>query len=406
MKKDTSHLVESNVIESAFQNVRLGQAAPVNRADTVRELNEMNLRDPEDQKRIQQKVEIIHHERIIYTKPIAIIYNPNSGKKRDLLPLIKLRLEQSNVPFEILLSLRAFMTWELAHDLEMDRYSALVAVGGDGTYHEVVNGMMHRKDGRQMPVAFIPNGSGNDTLRGLEVFDLDKAMDYIIKGDIIKIDQSRLVIDYERESDVPEEKRVSNVRYQLINSSYTIPGRVNAGAGKWKWCCCNAYQVSALIEFCNIKHDLVDIYVDEVLLYENLATCLMVNFNGKFGGNGMLLNPNGLINDGLIELIVVTEKLNFKRLADLMESAMKKGAIHHYQQEVKCLRGRTMKIVNKNPPKDKHAPEGTRDMQVMGIDGEVMHFKDYVKYECLYQGLEVIVDFDMLMGAHDHFVKK
>ena len=38
----------------------------------------------------------------------------------------------------------------------------MVAVGGDGTMHEVVNGMLHRKDKKRLPIAFIPNGSGND----------------------------------------------------------------------------------------------------------------------------------------------------------------------------------------------------------------------------------------------------
>jgi diacylglycerol kinase family enzyme len=39
------------------------------------------------------------------------------------------------------------MTWELAESgIELSEYSALIAVGGDGTYHEVVNGMLHRAD--------------------------------------------------------------------------------------------------------------------------------------------------------------------------------------------------------------------------------------------------------------------
>jgi len=46
--------------------------------------------------------------------------------------------------------------------LDIDEYSAIVAVGGDGTLHEVVNGMLQRLDKRRLPVAFIPNGSGND----------------------------------------------------------------------------------------------------------------------------------------------------------------------------------------------------------------------------------------------------
>ena len=48
-------------------------------------------------------------------------------------------------------------------DLDMSAYSAVIAVGGDGTIHEVVNGMMFRKDQQKLPIAFVPNGSGNDT---------------------------------------------------------------------------------------------------------------------------------------------------------------------------------------------------------------------------------------------------
>ena len=91
------------------------------------------------------------------------------------------------------------MTWELAANLDIDKYSILVAVGGDGTYHEVVNGMLQRPDKRRIPVAYIPNGSGNDTLRSVGVISIEKALDYIIKGDIIKVDVTKLVMDYEKE---------------------------------------------------------------------------------------------------------------------------------------------------------------------------------------------------------------
>jgi len=37
-----------------------------------------------------------------------------------------------------------------------------VAVGGDGTLHEVINGMMFRQDKKRVPIALIPNGTGND----------------------------------------------------------------------------------------------------------------------------------------------------------------------------------------------------------------------------------------------------
>jgi sphingosine kinase len=47
-------------------------------------------------------------------------------------------------------------------NLDIDKYSAIVAVGGDGTIHEVVNGILRRTDKKKLPLAILPNGSGND----------------------------------------------------------------------------------------------------------------------------------------------------------------------------------------------------------------------------------------------------
>jgi sphingosine kinase len=51
----------------------------------------------------------------------------------------------------------------------LSEYSALVAVGGDGTIHEVVNGMLKRQDKLKVPIAMLPNGSGNDACGGIMV---------------------------------------------------------------------------------------------------------------------------------------------------------------------------------------------------------------------------------------------
>jgi len=58
-------------------------------------------------------------------------------------------------------------------NLDYSNYSALITVGGDGTIHEVVNGMMFRKDGRKLPIAFVPNGSGNDTCHSLGIKSIE-----------------------------------------------------------------------------------------------------------------------------------------------------------------------------------------------------------------------------------------
>jgi len=57
----------------------------------------------------------------------------------------------------------------------LDDYDAVVAVSGDGTLHELINGFAQHKEPRKalkIPVAPIPAGSGNATslnLLGAEV---------------------------------------------------------------------------------------------------------------------------------------------------------------------------------------------------------------------------------------------
>src|SRR5690625_1314250 len=52
---------------------------------------------------------------------------------------------------------------EISEVLNGKMVEGIVVIGGDGTLHEVMNGLKVR----HLPIAFIPGGSGNDFARGL-----------------------------------------------------------------------------------------------------------------------------------------------------------------------------------------------------------------------------------------------
>ncbi len=175
--------------------------------------------------------------KVVYDKPLLIIYNPNSGKRANLYDLIVARLTTANLPYVFQYTTPSNLPYSIAKDADYSLYSMIVACGGDGTYHEVVNGMLARQDKLQLPFAFLPNGSGNDTCTSMGVLNLNDALDYIINGEVIAIDTIKCLIDCEREEDIPEQEKSSKCRHMIINGCIAMPARVVVEAQKYKACC-------------------------------------------------------------------------------------------------------------------------------------------------------------------------
>lgn len=64
--------------------------------------------------------EFIKPGKVVYSKKIGIIYNPFSGKKRNLRPLIEHRLKKAGIEYEFLESKKYFQTFEIANTLDID----------------------------------------------------------------------------------------------------------------------------------------------------------------------------------------------------------------------------------------------------------------------------------------------
>ncbi|MDY0341716.1 MAG: diacylglycerol kinase family lipid kinase [Coriobacteriia bacterium] len=97
---------------------------------------------------------------------MLLIVNPEArhGETGPLVPVIEHLLQ--SYPHDTRLTSGVGHAAEIAREAE--GYEILVAVGGDGTVHEVLNGIMARAEPRPA-LGVIPTGSGNDTRRTLGV---------------------------------------------------------------------------------------------------------------------------------------------------------------------------------------------------------------------------------------------
>lgn len=103
-----------------------------------------------------------------------IIVNPQAkhGEANKLGPVIERLLV--SVPHDTLVTENPGHAVELA--AETSGYDVVVAAGGDGTVHEVLNGLMRIPAADRPALAILPTGSGNDTCHALGIpFDLAEA---------------------------------------------------------------------------------------------------------------------------------------------------------------------------------------------------------------------------------------
>jgi diacylglycerol kinase (ATP) len=125
--------------------------------------------------------------------PLVLIVNPRAGRGRveATLPGIERVLNQANLSYRIVRTTRPGHAAEAARQALLSGERYLVAVGGDGTVHEVVNGMI--KDGRPLApdavLGVVAAGSGCDFVRSFGLPpDAERAAHHLIGDRVRPID--------------------------------------------------------------------------------------------------------------------------------------------------------------------------------------------------------------------------
>jgi diacylglycerol kinase (ATP) len=100
-----------------------------------------------------------------------VIVNPTSGAKsaQRRWPRIKSLLEDVGLHFDSVLTQEPMQAMELAREAADQGYDLVVAVGGDGTINEVVNGLMGPDGKATADLGVIRTGTANDSARNLDL---------------------------------------------------------------------------------------------------------------------------------------------------------------------------------------------------------------------------------------------
>jgi len=270
--------------------------------------------------------------------------NPNSGKKQSqkILEKVKPIFNKNNAILDIIETTHPGHTKELANQTDLINYDAFIAIGGDGTLLELVNGMLTRYDNLKIPIGIIPGGSGNSYMHDLGLTDPIDAANAILKGvkrlvDTIKIDTN------------------NETQYAMNMIGWGLVADVGKTAEKCRWLGPNRYTILSILEVLRKKNHFATISIDNKKLEDNFT--FIIACNSIHVGRGMKMAPKAVLDDGLIDLIVVRANISRFRLLQTLPKLFK--GTHINEPEVSYYQANQFSLYPK-------------ENVTLNIDGETM----------------------------------
>lgn len=258
--------------------------------------------------------------------------NGSTGRIWDRLREI-LRNELSDVDFAF--TAAADHATELARQALYNGYEMIVAVGGDGTVNEVVNGFFDAGApiNPDAVLGVLPRGTGCDFVKTLGIAKDASAASRTLRGHKVKrCDLGHFTCSDDRGNTID--------RYFVNIADFGIGGetvrRVNRTTKAFGGFASFLYgAVGTLLTYRSKK---VKVQIDESYVNELLINNIVVA-NGQYFGGGMWVAPNAKIDDGLFDILIVKHMSRLQSLSNIPK--LYKGT-HVHHPNVEYVRGKTI----------------------------------------------------------------
>lgn len=179
-----------------------------------------------------------------------------------------------------------------AQHLDLSDHDILCSIGGDGTIHEIINGIMHRQEKPLPKLGLIPGGTGNAFLTDFGLTDPNRAVQRILEGAPNPIDLMQ--VDHQDGTTFA----FNIVAYGLFSSGNELAERI-------RWLGKRRYDLAGLIKILQRESYEGALFANGHKVFDK--SLLFVIANTRHSGEGMLISPNGSIRDGQMNLISIQE---------------------------------------------------------------------------------------------------
>jgi len=231
-----------------------------------------------------------------------VVVNPRSGGGRAGRTFTEVRavLERQLGPVDVAFTESSGHAIVLTRDAVRGGSKLVVAVGGDGTLHEVANGVLDAGAGASAAVGYIGQGTGGDFRRtlGLE-HRLDAYVEAIASGRERTIDVGKL--RYRDVAGKPAERWFVNILSAgmggLVDRYVSETTKALGGKAAYFWA-----STKALVG-CQRGRLRCDVELEGEKHQRTLETFMIAICNGRYFGSGMHVAPMAKPDDGRFEVV-------------------------------------------------------------------------------------------------------
>ena len=199
---------------------------------------------------------------------------------------------------------------ELAKQAGLDGYDLVIAMGGDGTVHEVINGLMQVPAGQRPALGVVPIGSGNDFAFAAGIApEPDRALVNALTGVSAPIDLGLLTDERGRQEYFDNTIGIGFDTVVTIRS-HQLP--LLRGF---------LMYFVAVIQTILMNHNPAGMQIETDGEKWELENLMLVVCNGPREGGGFMIAPAAKVDDGILEYMLVRKvgrAMMFRLLPEFM----------------------------------------------------------------------------------------
>ena len=185
---------------------------------------------------------------------------------------------------------------ELARQASEEGYDMVIAMGGDGTVHEVVNGIMQAPENRRPILGVVPVGSGNDFAHGINASkNSNQALTRALNGEASIVDLGLMTDE--------------NGRKEYFDNTLGIGFGAIVTIRSHKLPILRGFlmYLTAVIQTIILDHNPMKMQIETDEQKWDQSVIYLVLCNGPREGGGFLIAPDARIDDGLIHYAMITD---------------------------------------------------------------------------------------------------